>query len=219
MAALRTTKAEDDQLFDLTVSKNAEQVVSVVAFHGAVRSEPRYVRSASGGTGGQGQVLELGLLASLDGGVLTALEWDNLGGCADCGGTSSATCVQTEYDASRQTNPQESCAGASRASRAGAAAIGRPARRLNCGAAARAPAASRAPRPAAAAARARRAPAPLAPASPAAAAAPSRPQRRLTRPSARAVASRVRRPTARRRTWSRSAARPPRGSRSRAPTS
>ena len=114
MAALRTTKAEDDQLFDLTVSKNAEQVVSVVAFHGAVRSEPRYVRSASGGTGGQGQVLELGLVATLEGGLLTALEWDNLGGCSACGGTSSTTCVQTEYDASRQTNPQESCAGASR---------------------------------------------------------------------------------------------------------
>lgn len=65
MAALRSTKIEEDQLFDLTKALNEEQVLSVIAFRGNVRSEAQYIRSASTITGGTGIVERLGLLVTM----------------------------------------------------------------------------------------------------------------------------------------------------------
>jgi hypothetical protein len=67
MAALRTTKQEEDQLFQLATSTAGKQpVLSVIAFRGNVRSEAHYIRSDSTTlTGGTGVVERLGLLVTL----------------------------------------------------------------------------------------------------------------------------------------------------------
>ena len=49
LAAVRGTKAEEDQIFDSLPSGKAA-VLSVIAFRGQNRSEARYVRSASATT-------------------------------------------------------------------------------------------------------------------------------------------------------------------------
>jgi len=65
MAALRSTKVEEDQLFDLAKALNKEQILSVIAFRGDIRSEAQYIRSTSSITGGMGIVERLGLLITL----------------------------------------------------------------------------------------------------------------------------------------------------------
>jgi hypothetical protein len=110
MTALRTTKLEEDLMFALAKQQAGEQVISVIAFRGNIRSEAQYIRSASTITGGQGVVNRLGLIVTMDTGNLTALSWYNFDGCNECGGADSSTCIKTQYDAAYQTTPQESCA-------------------------------------------------------------------------------------------------------------
>jgi hypothetical protein len=110
MTALRTTKLEEDLMFALAKAQTAEQVISVIAFRGNIRSEAQYIRSASSITGGQGVVQRLGLIVTMDNGNLTNLNWYNFDGCNDCGGADSSTCIKTQYDPVYQTTPQQSCA-------------------------------------------------------------------------------------------------------------
>lgn len=65
LSDLNNTKLEEDLLFQLAKSSGVDQVVSVVAFRGTVRSTPQYIRSASSTTGGQGIVSRLGLLVTM----------------------------------------------------------------------------------------------------------------------------------------------------------
>lgn len=66
MTALRNTKVEEDQLYDyVTAATGVEQVVSVIAFRGNIRSEAQYVRSNSAITGGTGVVKGLGLIVTM----------------------------------------------------------------------------------------------------------------------------------------------------------
>ncbi len=111
MTSLRTTKLEEDLLFEQAKQQiGGEAVISVIAFRGNIRSEAQYIRSASSTTVGQGVVTRLGLIATMDTGNLTALNWYNFDGCNDCGGAGSSTCIQTQYDPVYQVTPQESCA-------------------------------------------------------------------------------------------------------------
>ena len=110
MTALRTTKLEEDLMFNLAKQSAGEQVISVIAFRENIRSEAQYIRSASSITGGQGVVQRLGLIVTLDNGNLTNLNWYNFDGCNECGGANSDSCIRTQYDAVYQTTPQESCA-------------------------------------------------------------------------------------------------------------
>jgi len=110
MTALRTTKLEEDLMFELAKQSVGEQVISVIAFRGEIRSEAQYIRSSSSITGGQGVVNRLGLIVNIDNGNLTALNWYNFDGCNECGGADSDTCIRTQYDAVYQTTTQESCA-------------------------------------------------------------------------------------------------------------
>ena len=64
MTALRTTRLEEDLLFNAAKNGSSDQVVSVIAFRGMMRSEAQYTRSASSITGGQGVVEKLGLIAA-----------------------------------------------------------------------------------------------------------------------------------------------------------
>ena len=110
MTALRTTKLEEDLMFNLAKTQAAEQVISVIAFRGNIRSEAQYIRSASSITGGQGVVNRLGLIVTMDSGNLTSLNWYNFDGCNECGGADSSTCIKTNYDPVYQVTPQQSCA-------------------------------------------------------------------------------------------------------------
>ena len=97
-------------MFAQAKASTTEQVISVIAFRGNIRSEAQYIRSASAITGGQGVVARLGLIVNMDGGVLSALNWYNFDGCNACGGQGSSTCIRTQYDAVYQPQTQESCA-------------------------------------------------------------------------------------------------------------
>jgi hypothetical protein len=91
MAALRLTRAEETALFDRAGS--GPRVLSVIAFRADKRSEARYVRSASTSlTTGTGSVERLGLLATMEGGVLDHLEWYDFDGCDSCGGSKDDNC-------------------------------------------------------------------------------------------------------------------------------
>lgn len=72
-------------------------VMSVVAYwghgEGAVRSEPRYIRSNNKTlTTGAGQVGSLFLVLRFNAGNLKFLQWFSLG-CGDCGGANAVTCM------------------------------------------------------------------------------------------------------------------------------
>jgi hypothetical protein len=65
LSDLNNTKLEEDLMFQQAKTSGADQVISVVAFRSNLQSNPQYIRSSSSSTGGQGVVLNLGLLITL----------------------------------------------------------------------------------------------------------------------------------------------------------
>jgi hypothetical protein len=66
ITSLNTSRLQEDLLFQLARGLSPDQVISVIAFRGNIRSQPQYIRSAAPSlTGGQGVVERLGLLVSL----------------------------------------------------------------------------------------------------------------------------------------------------------
>lgn len=116
LTALRTTRAEEDQLFDAAIalaSVNAafKGVLSIIAFRGTLRSEVKYIRSDSPETtGGTGVVTKLALLLDFDRGNLNGFEWYDFGSCEECGGLNGANCITTEYNEQYQKYPMSTCA-------------------------------------------------------------------------------------------------------------
>lgn len=63
LAAVRTTKAEEDVLWDPIQGVQKTEVLSVITFRGQNRSDPRYIRSNSAAqTGGTGIVQQTSLI-------------------------------------------------------------------------------------------------------------------------------------------------------------
>jgi hypothetical protein len=116
LTALRTTRAEEDQLFDAAIalaSVNAafKGVLSIIAFRGTLRSEVKYIRSDSTeATGGTGVVTKLALLLNFDRGDLNGFEWYDFGSCEECGGLNGANCITTKYNEQYQKYPMSTCA-------------------------------------------------------------------------------------------------------------
>ncbi|KDD75899.1 hypothetical protein H632_c447p1 [Helicosporidium sp. ATCC 50920] len=111
MAALHTTKAEMDSLWNSIQGTQQRQVMSVIAFRGENRSEARYIRSNSpSDTGGTGIAEEMGLVVSFARGVFAGFSWYDYDDCVACGGLSSSECIKTTYDPVYQTVTQNTCA-------------------------------------------------------------------------------------------------------------
>lgn len=116
LSVLRSTRAEEDQLFDAAIAlaqanSAFSKVLSIIAFRGTVRSEVKYIRSDQPSvTGGTGVVDQLALLLVFDRGNLTGFEWYDFGSCEDCGGLNGANCISTSYNAEYQKYPMSTCA-------------------------------------------------------------------------------------------------------------
>lgn len=113
IAGLRSTRAEMDQIWKNVVKTAVpeKQAITMIAFRGQNRSEAQYVVSGStAASEGTGVVQQLSLIVAWDRGSFNGFTWYNQGPCDSCGGLTSATCVQTQYEPSVQKYPQSSCA-------------------------------------------------------------------------------------------------------------
>jgi hypothetical protein len=117
LAGVRTSRAEMDAIWRTLLndvaagSQNVQPVISVIAFRGQNRSEAQYIRSNSSLlTEGTGIVEQLSLMVSWDRGEFAGFTWYNTGACSSCGGLSSSTCVQTQYNEVFQQYPESACA-------------------------------------------------------------------------------------------------------------
>lgn len=112
MAAIRTTKAEEDVLWDPILGLQQTEVLSVIAFRGQNRSDPRYIRSNNAGqTSGTGIVQQMSLLIGFDQGQFAGFSWWDFGECTACGGLVSSNCIQTDQNDVYQLTAQAACAG------------------------------------------------------------------------------------------------------------
>lgn len=103
LMVLKTSYLETRYMMNKTLD-GKPPVMTVVAFRGAVRSEPRYVMSLdSNTTRGVGFVVSLALLAKFDKGNLKYLSWYDLK-CNDCGGYSSSVCINKQSCALAPSN-------------------------------------------------------------------------------------------------------------------
>jgi hypothetical protein len=92
-------------------AKSPSQVLSITAFRGNITSPPMYIASFSDTTTGQsGYVSKLGLIISLDKGILVpgGLEWFMFDGCNSCG-SNETQCISFSQETSYKTYSQDSC--------------------------------------------------------------------------------------------------------------
>ncbi|RMZ54375.1 hypothetical protein APUTEX25_001951 [Auxenochlorella protothecoides] len=111
LAALRTTKAEEDAIWGPILGVQQTEVLSVIAFRGQNRSDAKYIRSNMAAlTGGTGIVEQMSLFIGFNRGVFAGFSWWDFGQCTACGGLVSDQCIRTSLSDSYQLTAQASCA-------------------------------------------------------------------------------------------------------------